>query len=230
MRRFTERELVHEKLGERFKDVLSDYDTHRRLEVLVGDFLGSVNLSGKRVLDVGTGLGFFAEALQGRGAHVTAVAIGKTMLDRVRSRVGCECRLVDAMALGEYFGPESFDIVLSSECIEHTPSPNTAIKQMVFVLKRGGYLSLSTPNIVWQPIVRSAAALRLRAFDGLENFSSYRSIRSTLEEENMIMLREKGLHLFPFQLPLHRLSTWVDNNAQFLRPLMINICILAKRR
>jgi 2-polyprenyl-3-methyl-5-hydroxy-6-metoxy-1,4-benzoquinol methylase len=229
MRTISHKELAHERLGDRFGEALSNYDTERRMRVLISEFLGDTNLMGKRVLDVGTGLGFFAEELQKRGASVTAVDIGETLLNRVRTRVGCECRRVDALALVEYFGPESFDCVLSSECIEHTPSPTEAVRQMIRVLRSGGYLSLSTPNRVWLPVVKLATALNLRPFDGLEHFSTFRSLRSVLEEEGAAVLKEKGLHLIPFQLNAPRLSIWLDNNAQMLRDVMINLCVLAQK-
>jgi 2-polyprenyl-3-methyl-5-hydroxy-6-metoxy-1,4-benzoquinol methylase len=229
MRQISDKELVHEKLGGRFAEALSDYDTGRRLDVLIGDFLRDVDLSGKRVLDVGTGLGFFAEALMARQAQVTAADIGETMLERLRTRLGCDCRQADALELVNRFGAASFDVVVSSECIEHTPSPREAVRQMARVLRPGGYLALSTPNLPWQPVVRTANRLRLRAFDGLENFSTFGSLRAVLQSEGMVVLREQGLHLFPFQLGFHSLSTWLDRHAQVLRGLMINICILARK-
>ena len=35
----------------------------------------------------------------------------------------CEAVVADAMNLTARFPPDSFDIVVSSECIEHTPDP-----------------------------------------------------------------------------------------------------------
>ena len=46
--------------------------------------------------------------------------------------------------------------------IEHTPAPYEAVKQMSGVLKPGGLLSISTPNIVWQPVVQTATRMKLR--------------------------------------------------------------------
>lgn len=229
MRPISDRELSHERLGARFRNVLSDYDTKRRIDVLVDEFLMDIDLVGKRVLDVGTGLGFFAEALQSRGAVVTAVDIGDSMLQGVRARVGCECCRVDALALAEYFGVGVFDIVLSSECIEHTPSPGDAVHQMASVLKPGGYLVLSTPNLLWQPVVTLATRLHLRPFDGLENFSTFGSLRRSLSCSGIVVVREKGLHLVPFQVKLNRLSTYLDEHAQVLRRLMINLCMLGRK-
>jgi ubiquinone/menaquinone biosynthesis C-methylase UbiE len=44
------------------------------------------------------------------------------------------------------FADESFDYVVSSEVIEHVIEPEKAIHEMCRVLKRGGYLALTTPK------------------------------------------------------------------------------------
>ena len=227
MRTISEKELVHERLGARFAEHLSEYDTSRRVAVLVDKFLG--DLRGQKVLDVGCGLGFFSRALHERGGTVTATDIGQKLLDHVRRTVGCECVRVDALNLVEHFGPAVFDVVLSSECIEHTPSPARALQEMTRVLKPGGLLAVSTPNQVWYPLVRFATLMKMRPFDGLENFSTFGSIRRILGAEGVHVLREEGLHLIPFQFKLYRLSSWCDDHLQQLRSLMINLCVLAKK-
>jgi hypothetical protein len=98
------------------------------------------------------------------------------------------------------------------------------------VLKPGGFLALSTPNLVWWPLVKAAAMARLRPFDGLENFSTWRSLSRTFEKEDLDIVEGKGLHLFPFQLGLHGLSEWADRNCQFARAAMINICLLGQKK
>jgi 2-polyprenyl-3-methyl-5-hydroxy-6-metoxy-1,4-benzoquinol methylase len=230
MRAVTEQELCHERLGDEFARALSPYDTHRRLEVLIDEFLGDEDLAGLRALDVGCGLGFFSERLVHRGAHVVACDLGETLVQRTIDRAGCEGVQADCLRLAEQFGEESFDLVVSSECIEHTPDPDAALRQMAAVLRPGGLLSVSTPNVVWYPVVRLATVLGLRPFDGLENFSAWRRLRRTLQEGGVDVLRETGLHLFPFQFRLHRLSRWCDTHCQPARGLMINICLLGRKR
>ena len=129
----------------------------------------------------------------------------------------------------ERFESESFDLVVSSECIEHTPDPGEALRQMAGVLRPGGYLSVSTPNLLWQPVVRTASRLRLRVFDGYEKFSTRRSMTHALEQGGVRVVRAEGLHLFPFQLGLHGLSRWCDRHLQSLRAVMINICLLGRK-
>lgn len=229
MRRPTEQELVHERLGDRFATALSTYDTQRRVEVLTGDLLTDAMVCGKDTLYVGCGLGFFSERLQQRGAKVTACDIGPGLVERTRARVGCTAVVADALALAEQFGRDRFDLVVSSECIEHTPDPAQALRQMAAVLKPGGHLALSTPNYLWAPVVKLATLLRLRPFDGYEKFSSFRSLRRTLATGGVTIVREQGLHLFPFQFGMHTLSRWCDRTLQPLRGLMINLCILGRK-
>lgn len=223
------RELTHERLGDRFAFALSRYDTDRRVEVLVDEFLGGDRLRGTRVLDVGCGLGDFSQRLSDLGAEVTACDLGAGLVERTRARVGCEAVVADALNLSATFDPESFDIVLSSECIEHTPDPKRAVREMARLVKPGGLLSISTPNRLWWPIVRLASILHLRPFDGFENFSSWRGLRATLAESGMEIVEEKGLHAFPFQFGLHGVSRWIDEHCQPIRGEMINICLLARK-
>ncbi|MCP5115407.1 MAG: hypothetical protein GY953_31655 [bacterium] len=89
---------------------------------------------------------------------------------------------------------------------------------------------MSTPNLVWWPVVRLATLARIRPYDGLENFSTFGGMRRTLADAGVEVLRQKGLHLFPFQIPLHRLYSWGDEHLQLLKSLMINICILGRKR
>ena len=134
----TQKEYSHERLGERFRTALSAYDTQRRLDVLIDRFLAG-KLEGRTVLEVGAGLGFFSQRLQQRGASVTATDIGESMLHKVKETVGCHCECIDALSLAEHFGPNRLDVVLSSECIEHTPAPMETMRQMAVVLKPGGF-------------------------------------------------------------------------------------------
>src|SRR5215471_10236470 len=229
-RRPRHEELTHERLGGRFADALSTYDTQRRVDVLVDEFLTDDMIAGRRVLDVGCGLGFFSERLVQRGAIVTACDLGPGLVEKTRARARCEAVVADALRLTDTFGTNQFDALVSSECIEHTPSPADVLKQMVAVVKPGGVVAVSTPNRVWQPVVRLASRVKLRPFDGYENFSTWGGIRRTLHDEGAEVIAERGLHLFPFQFGLYALSTWCDSHLQAARTLMINICVLARKR
>lgn len=230
MRRLDSKELTYEHMVDTFEDHLSAYDTRRRVETLVDRFLGPSKVLGRSVLDVGCGLGYFSKRLVDMGGQVTACDLGQELVRRTAEYAACETVIADAMALASQFGDESFEVVVSSECIEHTPDPHEAIRQMARVLKPGGYLAISTPNLLWWPAVRFATAVKLRPFDGIENFLSWSAFRRTLRGQGIYILEERGLHLYPFQLGCHSLSAWLDSNCQGLRPLMINMCVLGRKQ
>jgi 2-polyprenyl-6-hydroxyphenyl methylase/3-demethylubiquinone-9 3-methyltransferase len=221
------RDYAYERLGEKFAGALSNYDTSRRVEVLVDDFLAAAPIANRSALDAGCGLGFFSDRLVQHGAVVTACDLGPSLVDATRERAGCDAVIADVLDLPEVFGRNRFDIVLSSECIEHTPDPDAAIQQLVAVAKPQGLIAISTPNVVWKPAVALSTALGIRPFDGYENFSTWGSLRRSLGKAGATIVRERGLHLFPFQLGLHGLSRWCDGHLQVLKPLMINLCVLA---
>jgi len=52
--------------------------------------------------------------------------------------------ILPAEKLVEYFGPESFDVVISTELLEHVQNWRLVINNMKSVLKRGGYIYITT--------------------------------------------------------------------------------------
>ncbi|MEZ6186930.1 MAG: class I SAM-dependent methyltransferase [Planctomycetota bacterium] len=222
-------EYCHEDLGDAFERAASAYDTARRVEVLVDAFLDDAMVVDRETLDVGCGFGAFSQRLMQRGARLTACDLGPKLVEKTVARVGCAGQVADVLELTATFGRERFDLIVSSECIEHTPAPARAVAQMAEVLRPGGYLSLSTPNLLWSPVVKLATKLRLRPFDGYEEFSTWWGLERTLRQAGLEVVRKQGLHLFPFQLPLHGLSRWCDRRLQRARWLMINLCLLARK-
>src|SRR5947208_2781679 len=97
-RAWTARELAHERLADRMSDLVSAYDTSRRVEVLVDEFLGG-RLRGRAALDVGCGMGDFSAQLAQAGADVTACDIGPRLVEHTRTRVKCRAEVVDALGL-----------------------------------------------------------------------------------------------------------------------------------
>lgn len=53
----------------------------------------------------------------------------------------------DANRISEYFPVDSFDCVYSSQCLEHMICPRTALQEWLKVLKPGGYLVATIPDI-----------------------------------------------------------------------------------
>jgi 2-polyprenyl-3-methyl-5-hydroxy-6-metoxy-1,4-benzoquinol methylase len=219
-----EKELTHDRLTARFDELMDDYDVGRRVEVLIDDFLGAATVHGKLVLDAGCGVGGITRELVARGARVVALDIGQQLAATTRARCRCNALVGTLTAMG--LAADSFDAVVSSEAIEHTPDPIRSVLELYRVVKPGGHLVLSTPNRLWQPPVRAASALGLRPFDGFENFLWPGKLRGVLKDSGAQIVDHRGIHLWPFQIRmLHRLSKGIDRFGGVLLPLMINQCI-----
>lgn len=96
-----------------------------------------------RVLDVGTGPGFFAVVLAELGFRVTAVDYTAAMLEEARrnaleASVRIEFMEMDAEQLD--FPSESFDVVVSRNLTWNLRCPSAAYGEWVRVLKNGGLL------------------------------------------------------------------------------------------
>lgn len=96
-----------------------------------------------RVLDVGTGPGFFAILLAELGYRVTAVDYTASMLREARRNAGPwaeKIRFLEMNAEALDFPDESFDVLISRNLTWNLPHPAAAYRQWNRVLKNGGLL------------------------------------------------------------------------------------------
>jgi SAM-dependent methyltransferase len=101
------------------------------------------DLRGKLVLDVGCGMGRFADIASRWGARVVGVdlsAAAEVAARNLADREGVSIFRADVFSLP--FTPESFDCIYSLGVLHHTPNCEQAFKQLPPLLKRGGTLIL----------------------------------------------------------------------------------------
>jgi 2-polyprenyl-3-methyl-5-hydroxy-6-metoxy-1,4-benzoquinol methylase len=102
--------------------------------------------TGGRVLDVGCSSGYLAEPLSRRGNTVVGLE-----LDPEAAREAerwCERVLVGSVETMELpFEPASFDAVVCGDVVEHLRDPGAALARLRPLLRSGGRLVVSTPNV-----------------------------------------------------------------------------------
>lgn len=224
----TTRERFYDTIAADFDAIMDPYDLQRRLHVVFDDLLAGEDLSGRRLLDAGSGTGHFSAAARARRAEVVAVDIGANLLREAR-RKGIE-RLAACDVARLPFADGTFDVVVSSECIEHTPSPAVSVRELARVLRPGGILVLTTPNWTWKWSCTVANTLGLRPYQGLENWPGCRELRAWLREAALSVERHVGLHAFPFVVPITRpLLRRLDQLGGALLPLYVNQCVRARK-
>lgn len=149
--------------------------------------------AGDRVLDLGCGAAELTAAIAATGARVTGVEVAEAALRRAR-RDHPELELVLAPIDGPLpFGDVSFDVVWSSEVIEHVGDTARWLSEVRRVLAPGGVLVLTTPN---------HSRLRL-AVHGVDRYSeplgdhlhlyTARSLRRLLEDFHFDHIRVRGV-------------------------------------
>lgn len=102
-----------------------------------------LRLEGARVLDLGCGAGWYAPLLAEAGADVVAADNDPEMVARAAAHVP-EAVVADARRMP--FPDASFEGVLCSNVLEHTPEPTAVIMEIERVLRPGGWGYVSWTN------------------------------------------------------------------------------------
>ena len=221
------RRTAYNNIADDFDGLVNAYDTSVRLAV-VDRLVGG--LSAQRVLDVGCGSGRFSALARGHWPNVTSLDIAPRLVAQATRRAGSRGVVGDACRLP--FASSAFDLVISSECLEHTPNPGLAAAELCRVLAPGGHLCLTVPNRVWHPLVLVANASGIRPFHGFENWPSWDDVRLWVEDQGLRVLEQHGFHAFPFQWRgAHPLLRALDRHAghRAWGRYMINTALLARK-
>ena len=120
---------------------------HRHLLPPLFDLCNLELKPGARVLDVGCGNGFVAGQFLARGCVVVGVDLSEQGVQQARqAHPGARFELLAANErVLEQLDCEAFDIVVSTEVVEHLYAPKPYIAGCFAALKPGGVLVLSTP-------------------------------------------------------------------------------------
>lgn len=139
-------------LDERFfLDVEHRYTkSHRLVREAAGD------LSGKRILDIGCSRGQLLERFRRYdGAELVAIELDPEMLELARAR-GIEALVhqINVFEDGQIaarlpYEDTSLDVVLAAEIIEHIVDTQGFLAEIYRVLRPGGVVFVSTPNVLW---------------------------------------------------------------------------------
>src|SRR6266436_7875144 len=101
------------------------------------------DLKGKLVLDVGCGMGRFAEVASRWGARVVGIDLSAAAEVAAKNLADRDFTAFQADVFALPFAPESFDVIYSIGVLHHTPDCEAAVKALVKHLKPGGVL------VVW---------------------------------------------------------------------------------
>ena len=100
------------------------------------------------LLDVAAGSGLAAEALAAQGWTVTALDLSPELVSQIRARPGVHCALQHDLSSGSLpFEGASMEAVFAGEIIEHLVDTRRFLDEIHRVLRPGGLLVVTTPNL-----------------------------------------------------------------------------------
>jgi len=99
-------------------------------------------LAGKLVLDVGCGMGRFAEVATRWGARVVGIDLSAAAEVAAKNLADRNFIAYQADVFALPFAPESFDVIYSVGVLHHTPDCEAAVKTLAKYLKPGGILAV----------------------------------------------------------------------------------------
>ncbi len=195
-----------------FSKAAETYDKHAAFQRDVGHLLLAklpANLSGKRVLDLGCGTGYFSALLQERGADVVCVDISQDMLNQAQQRCGkgqATYVLADAEKLP--FEDRSFDYVFSSLALQWCTDLCYPLKEVRRVLKSGGkgFFSTLTDGSLYE--LRESWE-KIDAYQHVNNFITINQVK--------IALAQSQCH--DHHLDLNSITVWYDTAFSLMRDL-----------
>lgn len=115
-----------------------------RSRVILSEFIKPYFQHQHLALDIGSCDGFYADLIKPLVKRIFCLDMCQDSLIPLRQK-GLETVLAD-INYAAPFKNESFDIVIALELIEHLDNREMFIYEMYRVLKKGGYLLISTPN------------------------------------------------------------------------------------
>ncbi len=170
--------------GSRYLEQRQDFEAHARmryaLEPYIADFADFKAAQGRKVLEIGVGMGAdYLEWLKA-GANATGVDLSPGSLEKARLRcelAGYKTDLQVADAENLPFPDNSFDVVYSYGVLHHSPDTPRCIREAWRVLKPGGQARIMlyhhpslTGLMLWLRYgILRGKSLRQSAYDRLES-------------------------------------------------------------
>ena len=182
-------------LAHKWWDPTSEFKPLHEINPLRLNFIkSSVNIKGKKILDVGCGGGILSESFANEGADVTGIDQGDRVIKIAKLHAkesGIKVKYKHINIEDFYKNTdERFDVITCLEMLEHVPDPNSIINTCSKLLMPGGKIYFSTIN------------KNLKAF-----------LFAIIGAEYILNLLPKGTHEYKKFIKPSQLQAWANSNG-----------------
>lgn len=171
--------------------------SNKRLEQILYFFK---DIKGKKILDIGCATGYIGKEIKKKNNIVYGIDISPLAIKKAK-KVLDEAYVVDLLEQKFPFKENSFDSIVCSEVVEHLIDNRNLFKQIGRVLKKNGFLIITTPNIVYWghrlSIFKGKFEYQSEGpFDeGHVHFFTYQTLRRCLASNGFKIVAEN--HVYP---------------------------------
>jgi 2-polyprenyl-3-methyl-5-hydroxy-6-metoxy-1,4-benzoquinol methylase len=190
-----------------------------------------------RLLDVGCAGGELAALLAARGWRVEGADAEPALVEAARAR-GVEARLVDLDRAPLPWPDRAVDVVVAAEVIEHVVDTDHLLEEIARVLRPGGALVITTPNLA---SLENRLRLLLGRYPmwmdigvggtGHVRYYTPRMLRHQLARHGLMVERHVGnwVPLVPQRLLDDRRAPWLARTGDWWPSLAMGILMKARR-
>lgn len=174
---------------------------------------------GERILDIGSGDGYYDWRISRAGARVTGLDLHEKRLAFAREHYGSdltEFLVMDAERAD--FPPGSFDKAMSLCVMEHLGDDERVLRNVSRALKPGGRLAFSADSLS-NPGIRAEERERHRTRYAVKTFYTPEIVRDKLDRAGFDIEETRYVMDTPFDLGLVRASWKLDDMPPALSPL-----------
>lgn len=202
-------------------------------------WFGRIIGEGKRVLEVGCATGYVGEHLvREQGCHVHGIEYMAEMAERARGR-GCYKQVligdIQNPCTVATLEPGGFDFVLFGDVLEHLPTPEKALRNVVPLLALGGHVLICVPSIIhwslrWRILRGQFEYTDTGPLDRTHvHFFTAKTARDMVQSEGFRIVREGGIVWLPspvYNLPSRARITLERSLARLIPNLVYGQVLL----
>ena len=212
-----------------------DHQPVVRHEELLANMIAIAPVKGKKILEVGAGMGGDSIFLAKIGGVVTVVDFTKEALGLIShnaKKEGVKIRTVQTDARNMPFADNTFDIIFHQGLLEHFKEPQALLEEQKRVLKPGGYIVVDVPQRYTTYTIKKHFLMWLgKWFAGWEREYSIKELENLLGRYGFKPVRSYGwgyygklynIRHLNLGLWYRRLWKWIEQNRI---KLYLNWCI-----